>query len=692
MTSQPDSVMVVAVSVNDSVVASFTAEPDSGSAPLEVRFTNESEHGDRFEWSFGTEVMSEERDPTYVYAEPGSYEVVLRVYGAADQVDSTSHVVTVTGIDLSVDALGWVDDLEVELEGIDEGDSVGFVVAVTNLGDGVAEEYRLEVLVDGDAIYSEDGLRLTPGGSSTHTTKLWTAVWGDHVVKVQVVLTDGSEDTDETNNVKVDTFSVNGIPVADAGSDIEVLVGAEVTLDGSGSEDRDGDELDYHWVWVSGPSVTLEDPTQAQIRFTPEEEGEYVFSLTVSDGKVTSQPDSVMVVAVGVDLSVAAVSLVDNSEAVVDDIHQGDRVAVEIAVKNLGRAVLEGYHLEVSIDDTVFYSEVGLRLASGDSHTHVTGLWTAVWGDHVVKVQVVPGAGSVDLDETNNMREHLFAVDLYKVLFVSDREGSPRLYLVNADGSDLKWLSMDFSQAIEPQASPDGRRIAFTSFRDGQISLVGSPLGEIYVMDMDGGNLVNLSNHPDDDREPSWSPDGTRIAFSGKREGDSEIFLMDLDGSNVVNITENPGSDRQPSWSPDGTQVAFTSVRENASGALQAGEIYVVGTDRGSIGVNLTQNPAEEGQPSWSPDGSRIAFVSGRDGDDEIYVINADGSDPINLSRSPGSIDWRPMWSSDGTRIAFISDRDGIPEIYLMDADGSNQVKLVEDSGSADWPSWVANR
>src|SRR5438034_4811689 len=173
---------------------------------------------------------------------------------------------------------------------------------------------------------------------------------------------------------------------------------------------------------------------------------------------------------------------------------------------------------------------------------------------------------------------------------------------------------------------------------EGQIAftrIVGSQAADIYAMKVDGTNQTNLTDHPADDGSPSWSPDGSKIAFYTRRDAfDAEIYVMDADGGNPINVTNHPGDDFTPAWSPDGEKIAFTSFRDGQ------GEIYVMDADGGNP-INLTNHPGDDVDPSWSPDGAKIAFTSTR-GEDvlpDIYVMNADGSDQINLTNSPGVTD-----------------------------------------------------
>ncbi len=172
---------------------------------------------------------------------------------------------------------------------------------------------------------------------------------------------------------------------------------------------------------------------------------------------------------------------------------------------------------------------------------------------------------------------------------------------------------------------------------------------------------------------------------------------MNPDGSNQTRLTDNPAPDVKPMWSPDGMKIAFQTTRNGKE------DVYVMNSD-GSSQTRLTDNPAGDLCLSWSPDGKKIAFVSNRDGNREIYVMNADGSDQTNLTNNP-SLDIAPSWSPDGKKIAFYSLRKDVPdekeygadggwwyeynaEIYVMNADGSELTNLTNNSAYEGYPSW----
>ncbi len=179
----------------------------------------------------------------------------------------------------------------------------------------------------------------------------------------------------------------------------------------------------------------------------------------------------------------------------------------------------------------------------------------------------------------------------------------------------------------------------------------------------------------------------TKIAFTSNRDGNNEIYVMDGDGGNQRRVTVNPKDDGDPAWSPDGTKIAFVSNRNQ--GYLQ---IWVIDAD-GENPVRLTDGLVDA-NPNWSPDGKLIAYDTDRDPEAPdlsprvIFVMDADGQNKRQLVEEPG---WstHPSWSPDGKRIAFVSDRHGqIDQIYAMDADGQNQRRITDDLENKRMPSW----
>jgi len=260
-----------------------------------------------------------------------------------------------------------------------------------------------------------------------------------------------------------------------------------------------------------------------------------------------------------------------------------------------------------------------------------------------------------------------------QIAFVSDRGGTPEIYLISDDGTDLTLVTEGGLGAFHPAWSPDGEKIAFFSYRDGN--------AEIYVINADGTGLTRLTNHNSDDFDPAWSPDGTQIAFHSHRYGPNpQIYVMNADGSNVVRITNPPKGGWSPVWSPDGTQIAVNSSYGPSR------DIWIMNAD-GSELEKKTFASADDWWPDWSPDGQFIVFHSERDGNFEIYVLEIGTLAETRLTESPGQ-DYDPAWSSDGTRIAFSSNEGQISEICIMNADGSGIANLTDDPSTDIAAAW----
>jgi Tol biopolymer transport system component len=267
--------------------------------------------------------------------------------------------------------------------------------------------------------------------------------------------------------------------------------------------------------------------------------------------------------------------------------------------------------------------------------------------------------------------------------------GRGDIYVVHPDGGELLQLTHMKGSIGELAWSPDGSTILVA------LGPGTSRPWNIYSMDL-AGRLTKLTDGSSFDQNPTWSPDGRRIAFTSDRPGNPnyEIYVMDADGANLTRLTDDPGIDTEPDWSPDGRQIAFVSSRHGLPGR-DNWEIFVMDAD-GSGVRPLTEDPYFDHDPSWAPDGSRIAFsVRGAENSDAIVAISPDGTGATALFECRGSclgILGGPAWSPDGRRIAFTVEVDApegaVQRINVMDADGGNLARLDTGPFDACCPTW----
>src|SRR2546421_10148340 len=226
-----------------------------------------------------------------------------------------------------------------------------------------------------------------------------------------------------------------------------------------------------------------------------------------------------------------------------------------------------------------------------------------------------------------------------KMVFVSEIKGNYEIYIMREDGTD--WINLTHSPGddMTPKLSPDATRIVFDTRRDGN--------AEIYSMRIDGTDLRNLTNNPDDDLAPAWSPDGRRIVFARGGGMTSELYTMNADGSAQTVLTRDGVSNSEPAWSPDGLWVAYSS---RLRGSMH---IHIIKVATGGS-MRLTNDPAMDNTPNWSPDSSRIVFTRQTPIDADIWIMNADGSRPTNITHSTYVNEAEPVWSRDGGKIAFV--------------------------------------
>lgn len=269
------------------------------------------------------------------------------------------------------------------------------------------------------------------------------------------------------------------------------------------------------------------------------------------------------------------------------------------------------------------------------------------------------------------------------IAFAADRDGNEEIYVMGGDGSGQTNLTNDEAVDSEPWWSPDGSRISFSSFRTGPQN--------IFTMAADGGDVKQLTENQAVDGGARWSPDSSRIAFYTFRSQSRQLlWVMGADGSDPQPVLEDqvPG----PETSCAGGFVGGwldndTLLFRGSQGGIQALQICSVRQDGTDTRVLRSEEGVFSYFPALSPDGSKIAFTSNRDGNEEIYVMNVDGGRLRRVTDDPGQDEY-PTWSPDGQWIAFHSDRDGDFDIYIARPNGSDLRQLTNVEGSDTQPSW----
>ena len=268
-----------------------------------------------------------------------------------------------------------------------------------------------------------------------------------------------------------------------------------------------------------------------------------------------------------------------------------------------------------------------------------------------------------------------------QIAFTSTRDGNPEIYVMDADGENQIRLTRHAEEDKMPSWSPDGKKIAFVSMRN-------SGRNQIYVMDSIGENIRRITEGAFD-LNPAWSPDGRTIAYDGREVGDEnrKILLIAPDGTNRRRLASDILSwDMAAAWSPDSQRIAFLSSR-----GIWGNEIYVMDAD-GTNQQRLTRDGWDDRHPVWSPDGSKIAFCVLGDANSFIVVMNADGTDRKRLPEEAlheaqvGNL--YPVWSPDGSKIAYSAGKVGQIdgwEIHLMTADGKHLKRLTHAHKGSDY-------
>ncbi len=265
-----------------------------------------------------------------------------------------------------------------------------------------------------------------------------------------------------------------------------------------------------------------------------------------------------------------------------------------------------------------------------------------------------------------------------RIVFTSDRDGDPEIYVMRLDGTAPRRLTYALGRDAHPFFSRDGSRVVFQSPRANGTDT------NIYVMGSDGSGVVQLTHLKGFAGVPVYAPDEATIVFQWRESSDFSdarkwrICAMGADGSNVRVLTPGDANDQVPTFSADGRRLLFYSDRSGRD------QLYTMRPD-GSDVRRVASTASNDNGGSWSPDGRRIAFTSDRAGSVDVYVMDGDGRHVRRLTSLPGTAR-APVWSPDGKRLLFSVDGEGASAIFVVGADGAGLVRLVVGVGSRSPP------
>jgi TolB protein len=287
-------------------------------------------------------------------------------------------------------------------------------------------------------------------------------------------------------------------------------------------------------------------------------------------------------------------------------------------------------------------------------------------------------------DEIHQQQRALRGVARTKLTFSSDRDGErlggpienraiQEIYIADYDGANQRRITVNRTLNITPVWSPDGRAIAYTSYRRG--------FPDVFVSFIYQGRLERPANGTDRIHNflPAWSPDGTRLAFTSNRDGNAEIYVVNADGGGLRRLTNHPSIDSTPTWAPTGQQVAFTSDR---SGSPQ---IYMVGAD----GVGLRRITAESycDRATWSvAPFNEIAYTCRSGGGYDIKLYDVSTGTVRQITFGEGSNE-SPAFAPNGRHLAFTSTRNGKTQVFTIARDGRD-LRQITTTGNNRFPSW----
>lgn len=306
---------------------------------------------------------------------------------------------------------------------------------------------------------------------------------------------------------------------------------------------------------------------------------------------------------------------------------------------------------------------------------------SAIAKDGGVTGTVVSGNGQTVLSENFNgdvrAATHAFAdaivekltnqkgIASSKVTFISAQSGHKEVYIMDIDGANVRQLTQDKSTSIGPKFSPDGNRIAYTTYKNGY--------PDVWVINLAGKKRIGVATFPGTNQSPSFSPDGNTLALILSKDGNTELYTMPAEGGNPTRLTRSRGTEATPTWSPDGSTIAYISDERGTP------QVYTIPAAGGQPQrVNTASSYATE--TDWSPDGKKLAFSVRVAGGNQIAMTVLPGSEPKVLTTSGNNES--PSWARNSRHIVYA--RGG--SLYLLDSVTRESVQLKNNISKASEP------
>jgi Tol biopolymer transport system component len=645
--------------VGDQAVVEFTADPTTGQPPLLVQFTNNSRNASQFEWDFGdgsTEATDSAGEAiSHEYEGVGSYVVSLTATDCGGSAADCTATLTIHVTESTLAAV-QVDPATVTLG---PGETVSLQAVALDSEGATLPDVQLTWEASESGSIDNDGV-YTAG-----------TVAGDFADDVTVRATYGLDSVEAGVSVTI----VPGPPESVALAPVVVAAGEDHQLVVQAADEYgnaiEGLEVEgaVEWTVSTSKAGSVDSTGLFTAALAAGEYPDAIRAVFTFEGQVQTLDASLTIVPGALEHAAIAPSEIGLGIGMTQQF-------IAVGADKYGNHISD---IEVSWS------------ASPDAGTIAEGgLFTACIsaGSYRDSVEAQVTHGGVTRSDTSDV-----VIEPDRIAFISERnDDQPDVYLMDPDGSNVKRLTFTEYTEFICGWSPEGHRVIYDSY---------SPDGGILTVNDTGEWRQRLIESPIEELTfyiyPSWSPDGTKVAFVELKLDEEfatqsmDLFIMDIDGGNITQVTKTKDvTEWVPVWSPDGTKLLY-----DHSPRYQRGDIYTIDID-GTNRNQLTSHASNDSAPAWSPDGTEIAFSSQRDGDYEVYVMDANGRNIRQVTHNVGPYDTDPSWSPDGEKIVFASNRDDDEEetyeIYVMNADGSDVTRLTNNTCSDSHPSWAPRK